>query len=116
LTAVKKAAHCIDRGLRSQRWTSRAGGSPNRFKRLITFLRRRCDRTLPSSWFFHRADVRSACAQHDLVAAAGDLECVDLAALFEPPTKRVDHFLAAAKKSIMTVSRFSWPMPGITPP
>src|SRR5213596_3772298 len=68
----------------------------------------------------------------------GELECVDLAALLEPPPEGVDHLLAAVtdpllaqtlpanvrieqprrgfeiaapgapKKSIMTVSRFSW--------
>src|SRR5262249_25663336 len=43
---------------------------------------------------FLGADVRSPSAQHDLGAAAGELECVDLAALLEPPTESVDHLLA----------------------
>jgi hypothetical protein len=47
------------------------------------------------------ADVRSACAQHDLVAAAGELERVDLAALLEPPTERVDHLLAAVTDPLL---------------
>src|SRR6266550_758092 len=50
---------------------------------------------------FLGADVRSACAQHDLVAAAGELECVDLAALLEPPTERVDHLLAAVTDPLL---------------
>src|SRR5439155_18627625 len=43
---------------------------------------------------FLGADVRSPSAQHDLLAAARELECVDLAALLEPPAERVDHLLA----------------------
>src|SRR5439155_6633778 len=43
---------------------------------------------------FVRADVRSPSAQHNMLAAARELECVDLAALLEPPTEGVDHLLA----------------------
>src|SRR6266498_4639529 len=39
---------------------------------------------------FHRVDARSARAQHNLLAAAGELECFDLAALLEPPAEPVD--------------------------
>ena len=35
----------------------------------------------------HLADARAAGAQHDLLAAAGELERVHLAALLEPPAK-----------------------------
>src|SRR6266571_8226291 len=34
------------------------------------------------------------CAQHNMLAAARELECVDLAALLEPATESVDHLLA----------------------
>src|SRR5712691_7850150 len=50
---------------------------------------------------FHRANARSARAQHHPLAAAGELECVDLAALLEPPTERVDHLLAAATDPLL---------------
>ena len=78
-----------------------------------------------------------------MFAAARELECVDLATLLEPPMERVDHLLTPvtdpllaqplpadvgieqrrrsfeitaakrAEESIMTASRFSWPMFGI---
>jgi hypothetical protein len=50
---------------------------------------------------FQRTDVLSACAQHDLVAAARELKCVDLAALLERPAKRVDHLLAAVTDPLL---------------
>src|SRR5439155_18224822 len=50
---------------------------------------------------FRRADARSARAQHDLLAAAGELECVDLAALLEPPPEGVDHLLAAVTDPLL---------------
>jgi hypothetical protein len=50
---------------------------------------------------FLGADVRSPCAQHDLLAAAGELECVDLAALLEPPPEGVDHLLAAVTDPLL---------------
>ncbi len=43
----------------------------------------------------HLADARAAGAQHDLLAAAGELERVHLAALLEPPAEGLDHLLAA---------------------
>jgi hypothetical protein len=47
------------------------------------------------------ADVRSACAQHDPLAAAGELERVDPAALLEPPPEGVEHLLAAVTDPLL---------------
>jgi hypothetical protein len=47
------------------------------------------------------ADVRSASAQHDPLAAAGELERVDPAALLEPPPERVEHLLAAVTDPLL---------------
>jgi hypothetical protein len=48
----------------------------------------------------HRADARAAGTQHDLLAAAGELERVDLAALVESPAKGVEHLFAAVADPI----------------
>src|SRR5207244_9466327 len=50
---------------------------------------------------FHRVDACSARAEHNLLAAAGELECIDLAAPLEPPTERVDHLLAAVTDPLL---------------
>src|SRR5262245_20655887 len=47
------------------------------------------------------ADVGSARAQHDRLAAAGELRRVDLAALLQPPTERVDHLLRAVTNPLL---------------
>jgi len=39
-------------------------------------------------------DARTAGAHHDLVAAAGEFERVDLTALLEPPAEGLDHLFA----------------------
>src|SRR5215207_3870731 len=94
----------------------------------------------------HLGHARTAGAKDNVFAAACELECVDLAALLEPmrkvsstssrpwqthssrspcqATSGSSSEAAASKspprrapkKSIMTVSRFSWPMLGIAPP
>lgn len=91
----------------------------------------------PQRLISHRSDARAAGAEHHLLAAAGELKRVDLAALLEPPAKvsrtssrpwqthsarspchvtSPSSSAAAAsksprrrapKKSIMTVSKFS---------
>src|SRR5262249_45406728 len=50
---------------------------------------------------FDRVDARSARAEHNLLAAAGELECIDLAAPLEPPTEGVDHLLAAVTNPLL---------------
>jgi hypothetical protein len=49
----------------------------------------------------HLGDARAAGSHDDLLAAAGELERVDLAALVETPTEGVDHLLATVADPVL---------------
>jgi hypothetical protein len=53
------------------------------------------------------SDARAAGTQHDLIAAAGELERVDLAALLEPRAEGLEHLLASAADPFL-----AQPLPG----